>query len=52
MTADRVGLRMGQDKQNNSALFSYPLVETNALGIQKNRLIEAVLLNTHNICFN
>ena len=32
-------------------LFSYPLVSTYVLGAQKNRLIETVLLSTHNICF-
>ena len=32
-------------------LFSYPSVLTYVLGAQKIRLIEAVLLSTHNICF-
>ena len=32
-------------------LFSYPSIETCVLGAQKNRLIETVLLSTHNICF-
>ena len=32
-------------------LFSYRSVETCVLGAQKNRLIETVLLSTHNICF-
>ena len=32
-------------------IFSYPLVLTYVLGAQKNRLIETVLLSTHNICF-
>ena len=32
-------------------LFSYPSTETCVLGAQKNRLIETVLLSTHNICF-
>ena len=31
--------------------MSYPLVLTYVLGAQKNRLIETVLLSTHNICF-
>ena len=30
---------------------SYPSVLTYVLGVQKNRLIETVLLSTHNICF-
>ena len=32
-------------------IFSYPLVLTYVLGAQENRLIETVLLSTHNICF-
>ena len=32
-------------------IFSYPLVLTDVLGAQKNRLTETVLLSTHNICF-
>ena len=32
-------------------LFSYPSIYTCVLGAQKNRLIETVLLSTHNICF-
>ena len=32
-------------------LFSYPSAYTSVLGAQKNRLIETVLLSTHNICF-
>ena len=32
-------------------IFSYPSVLTFVLGAQKNRLIETVLLSTHNICF-
>ena len=47
------------EKQNTDAeseniklcLFSYPSVKTYVLGAQKNRLIETVLLSTHNICF-
>ena len=33
------------------SIFSYPSVLTYVLGVQKNRLIETVLLSTHNICF-
>ena len=32
-------------------IYSYPSVLTYVLGAQKNRLIETVLLSTHNICF-
>ena len=32
-------------------IFSYPSVLTFVLNAQKNRLIETVLLSTHNICF-
>ena len=32
-------------------LFSYQSIKTCVLGAQKNRLIETVLLSTHNICF-
>ena len=32
-------------------IFSYPSVLTYVLGAQKKRLIETVLLSTHNICF-
>ena len=32
-------------------MFSYPSGLTYVLGAQKNRLIERVLLSTHNICF-
>ena len=32
-------------------LFPNPSIETYVLGAQKNRLIETVLLITHNICF-
>ena len=32
--------------------ISYPSVYTCVLGAQKNRLIETVLLSTHNICFS
>ena len=31
-------------------LFSYQSIETYVWGGQKNRLIETVLLSTHNIC--
>ena len=33
------------------SLFSYLSVKTCVPGAQKNRLIETVLLSTHNICF-
>ena len=45
---------MGSDKQNfehKIVKFFYPSVVTYVLGAQKNRLIETVLLSTHNICF-
>ena len=32
-------------------MFSYPQFLAYLLGAQKNRLIETVLLSTHNICF-
>ena len=32
-------------------LFPYPSIPTCVLGAQKNRLVETVLLSTHNICF-
>ena len=32
-------------------IFSYQSVLTNVLGVQKNWIIEMVLLSTHNICF-
>ena len=32
-------------------LFSYPSILTFVLDAKKNRLIETVLLSTHNICF-
>ena len=35
----------------NLWIFSYPLVKTLVLAAQKNRLIETVLLSTHNIRF-
>ena len=45
----------GLDKQKkfsvNLYIFSYPSILTYILGAQKNRLIETVLLSTHNICF-
>ena len=45
----------GPVKQKNISLklllLSYPSVKTYVLGAQKNRLIETVLLSTHNICF-
>ena len=46
---------MGPDKQKITSLklsiFFYPLVLTFVLGAQKNRLIETVLLSTHNTWF-
>ena len=33
-------------------IFSYPWFLAYVLGAQKNRLIEPVLLSTHNICFD
>ena len=33
------------------SISSYPSVSAHVLGAQKNRLIEAVLLSTQNICF-
>ena len=43
------------DKQKFSAYnlnnISYPSILTYILGALKNRLIETVLLSTHNICF-
>ena len=32
-------------------IFSYPQVDTNVLGAQKNHLTETVLLSTHGIFF-
>ena len=37
--------------QRKIAIFSYPSCLAYVLGAQKNRLIETVLLSTHNICF-
>ena len=31
-------------------MFSYPSILTYVLGAQKNRLIQTVLLSTHNMC--
>ena len=46
---------MGPDDQELEGIklliFSYPSIETFVLGAQKDRLIETVLLSTHNICF-
>ena len=45
---------IGQDKQKMSVKLSKILSSINikfVLGAQKNRLIETVLLSTHNICF-
>ena len=33
-------------------VFSYPLILTCVLGAQNKRLVETVLLSTHNICFD
>ena len=44
----------GLDKQKFLAKIvniSYPSILTDLLGAKKNRLIETVLLSTHNICF-
>ena len=45
---------IGLDKQKKSAEIIYiflPIILAYVLGAQKNRLIETVLLSTHNICF-
>ena len=46
---------IGPVKQNllvqKLQLFSYPGIKLYILDAQKNRLIETVLLSTHNICF-
>ena len=47
---DIIGLDM-QFFLTKLKLFSYQSVEAYILGAQKNRLIETVLLSTHNICF-
>ena len=47
-------LSIGLDKQISQRKIvnnSYPSVLTYVLGAQKNRLIETVILSTHNICF-
>ena len=41
----------GLDKQKFSAYNCYPSILTYVLGAQKSRLIQTVLLSTHNICF-
>ena len=43
--------RLAKKFSLKSQIFSYPSVLTFVLGAQKNRLIEMVLLSTHNICF-
>ena len=51
---DKQQTAISLDKQNFSVkllIFSCPSVLTYVLGAQKNRLIETVLLSTHNICF-
>ena len=49
------GIHVGPVEQKNVSvkvrLFSYPSVSKCVLGAQKNRLIETILLSTHNICF-
>ena len=52
-TRRSITLGIGLDKFLSAKLsiFSYPSVLTNVLGAQKNRYIEVVLLNTHNISF-
>ena len=46
---------IGSDKQKclsiKVSIFSYPSNEKYVVGAQKNRLVETVLLSTHNICF-
>ena len=37
--------------ESKFVIFFYPIVLTYVFGAQKNRLIETVLLSTHNICF-
>ena len=49
-----ISLHTGLDKQKMSALnceYFLPINFNICLGAQKNRLIETVLLSTHNICF-
>ena len=49
------GLCIGKDKQiflaSKLCILSHSPILTFVLGAQKNRLIETVLLSTHNICF-
>ena len=50
----KVSLCTSLDKQNFQRTIvniSLPIILTYILGAQKNRLIETVLLSTHNICF-
>ena len=51
--SNEINISIGFDKHKFSKLliFSYPSFVTYVLGAQKNRLIETVLLSTHNICF-
>ena len=50
--ADNICIGQGEKRiERNLSLLSYPSVKTFVLGAQKNRLIETVLLSTHNICF-
>ena len=43
-------VQINRNFQCKICLFSYPSVLAIILGAQKNRLIETVLLSTHNIC--
>ena len=44
-------VKINKNYQHKIVMFSYPSVLPYVLGAQKNRLIETVLLSTHNICF-
>ena len=45
------GLDIQKNFSKKMLIFSSPSVLTYVLGAHKNRLIETVLLSTHNICF-
>ena len=45
------GLQLNKYLAVKLLIFSYPSVLRFALGAQQNRLMESVLLSTHNICF-
>ena len=48
-----IEVKINKNKINvKMGIFPYPLIFTCILGAQKNRLIETVLLSTHNICFD